>query len=82
MRHGVDKVLMDGQLIGWLARKSGARFCPIVKLDELTAKDVVGELRKIRAESGMPVGTKPGAGIPSDAAMREVMDEATEEDDD
>lgn len=78
VRHNVDRVLVDGSLAGWLARKDGAKFCPTKKLDPITASQVVAELARLRGEVGLSVSDVSGAGIPSDAALREAEELSTE----
>lgn len=72
----IDRVYLDGEPVGWLARQDRATFAPTAKLDRAALQEVAAKCAKLRAEEGTYLpGGSTGGGVPSPEALREALDQ-------
>lgn len=87
--HPVDRVWVDGQFIGYIARMDGAKLCPLRRMGDQEAEPIlrkIAELRKddFTAPAGVGVAPPPPekAQAAWDAIDAQENDEETEIEDD
>lgn len=89
VRHPVDRVWLDGVLIGYIARMDDAKLCPLQRMSEQEAAPIlrkIAELRKEDFTAPAGVGKAPPEPEKVDRAWSALdakeNDEETEIDDD
>lgn len=87
--HPVDRVWVDGQFIGYIARMDGAKLCPLRAMSEQEVAPIlrkIGELRKDDFTPPAGVGSAPPTPEKVERAWAAIdaqeNDEETEMDDD